>query len=288
MNLRGTSSSPAPSKGIDIWTSEPMAVFGQPPSFQVQDVFRVMKFTQSGSNFTFPQQVFKIDGNGNVDGGSYSMKTHNFFSIGNPVSTHTLINQNSLQWKVLTESTYGLLQFAANRRLGLNTTTPNTTLHINTDNVSNEGEGGQVHGLLIENNGWRDHDHALEIRSAHGKIFSVSNSATVHIGEGLNWAIPYYESGRFRLYVQDGIRTERIRVDIAAENGWADYVFDEDYVLMPIDELEAFIKKNKHLPNVPSEAQVKAEGIDLAEMNAILLRQIEELTLRIIELEKAK
>ena len=53
---------------------------------------------------------------------------------------------------------------------------------------------------------------------------------------------------------------------------------------MPLDDLSAFIKENKHLPNVPSEAQVTAEGIDLAEMNAILLRQIEELTLRVIDL----
>jgi hypothetical protein len=72
---------------------------------------------------------------------------------------------------------------------------------------------------------------------------------------------------------------------IAANNGWADFVFEDDYTLMPVAELEAFIKKYKHLPNVPSAAQVQAEGIDLAEMNAILLRQIEELTLRIIELE---
>jgi len=73
---------------------------------------------------------------------------------------------------------------------------------------------------------------------------------------------------------------------IAANNGWADFVFEDDYTLMPVAELEAFIKKYKHLPNVPSAAQVQAEGIDLAEMNAILLRQIEELTLRVIELEK--
>lgn len=50
------------------------------------------------------------------------------------------------------------------------------------------------------------------------------------------------------------------------------------------NRLKKFI--NRHLPKVPSEAQVQAEGIDLAEMNAILLRQIEELTLRVISLQE--
>ena len=55
---------------------------------------------------------------------------------------------------------------------------------------------------------------------------------------------------------------------------------------MPIDELEAYIKEHKHLPGVPSSEEVKREGIDVAEMNKILLEKIEELTLRVIELEK--
>ena len=84
---------------------------------------------------------------------------------------------------------------------------------------------------------------------------------------------------------QRRIRTEKIRVDIAADNGWADYVFDDDYEMISITELEAFIAKYKHLPNVPSEQKVKENGIDLAEMNAVLLRQVEELTLRNIEME---
>jgi hypothetical protein len=79
-----------------------------------------------------------------------------------------------------------------------------------------------------------------------------------------------------------------VRVDIANENGWADYVFEEDYVLMPTAELEAYIKEHKHLPGVPSAQEVVEEGIDLAEMNKILLEKVEELTLRVIELEKAQ
>ena len=113
-------------------------------------------------------------------------------------------------------------------------------------------------------------------------MFRVSNAGSVYIGSNLNGS--YFND--YRLYVEKGIRAERVRVDIAADNGWADFVFDEDYELMTIAELRAYIKEHKHLPNVPSAAQVQEEGIDLAEMNAILLRQIEELTLRVIQLEE--
>jgi len=86
--------------------------------------------------------------------------------------------------------------------------------------------------------------------------------------------------------VQDGIRTERVKVDIASQNGWADYVFDEDYELMPIEELAAYIKEHKHLPGVPSAEEVAQEGLDLGEMNKILLEKIEEQAVMILELHR--
>lgn len=90
----------------------------------------------------------------------------------------------------------------------------------------------------------------------------------------------------YRLFVKDGIRTEKIKVDIAANNGWADYVFEPDYKLMPLTEVEQFIKQNGHLPEVPTTAQAIANGIELKEMNILLLKKVEELTLYSIELQK--
>ena len=167
--------------------------------------------------------------------------------------------------------------------IGINEENPSATLHVKyLSEEINQGESLNDHGILIENNGWRSHDYALRINSGRGDIFRFSNAGELYIGRDLNGDHP----GNYKLYVEDGIRTEKIRVDIASENGWADYVFEEDYVLIPIDELEAFIKENKHLPGVPSAAVVVEEGIDLGEMNAILLRHIEELTLRMIDMQK--
>jgi hypothetical protein len=86
----------------------------------------------------------------------------------------------------------------------------------------------------------------------------------------------------YSLYVKGGILTEEIRV----RTGWADYVFDADYKLLPIEQVESFIKKNGHLPNVPSEKQVKDEGIELGDIARIQQEKIEELTLYIIKLQK--
>nr|NQU89282.1 hypothetical protein [Bacteroidota bacterium] len=67
---------------------------------------------------------------------------------------------------------------------------------------------------------------------------------------------------------------------------WSDYVFNEDYNLPELKEVEIFIKENKHLPDVPSEAEVLEDGVNLGEMDAILLKKIEELTLYLIEQQK--
>lgn len=87
----------------------------------------------------------------------------------------------------------------------------------------------------------------------------------------------------YKLYVEGNIRARKVRVDNSA---WPDYVFEKDYSLMPLSELEQFIQQNRHLPGVPSAAEVHKEGVDLGSNAAIALKKIEELTLYAIELQK--
>lgn len=94
------------------------------------------------------------------------------------------------------------------------------------------------------------------------------------------------DCNNYRLFVAQGIRTEKVRVDIASVKGWADYVFAKDYSLMPLNDLEKYIKTNGHLPNIPKAEEVVKEGIDLGAMDAKLLEKIEELTIHTIELNK--
>jgi hypothetical protein len=88
----------------------------------------------------------------------------------------------------------------------------------------------------------------------------------------------------YQLYVEKGIRTEKVKVD--AKGNWPDFVFEDNYTLPSLTEIEQFITTNKHLPNVPSAAEVEKEGVDLGEMDKILLQKIEELTLYTIEQQK--
>ncbi len=96
-------------------------------------------------------------------------------------------------------------------------------------------------------------------------------------------ADPVAES-KYNLFVAGGIETEEVLVKLKSE--WADYVFAEGYPLMSIKEVEDYIKLHGTLPNVPTADEVKKDGINLGEMNALLLRKIEELTLHQIEMQK--
>ena|SRR5690554_405488 len=67
---------------------------------------------------------------------------------------------------------------------------------------------------------------------------------------------------------------------------WPDYVFHKEYELMPLSEVETYIAKNGHLPNIPKAETIETEGLNLGEMNKLLMLKVEELTLYLIEQQK--
>ena len=73
---------------------------------------------------------------------------------------------------------------------------------------------------------------------------------------------------------------------IVQQNVWADYVFSGDHRLMPLADVDSFIKQNGHLPGVPSAKEVTANGVNLADMTRVLLEKVEELTLHVIALKE--
>jgi hypothetical protein len=94
---------------------------------------------------------------------------------------------------------------------------------------------------------------------------------------GIGVASPVY-----RLEVCGTIRAKEVRV----ETGWCAYVFEKDYKLRSIDELEKFITNNKHLPGIAPASEVEKDGLKVAEMNKAMMEKIEELTLYVIQLSK--
>jgi hypothetical protein len=90
-----------------------------------------------------------------------------------------------------------------------------------------------------------------------------------------------------KLTVKDGIITDKVKVESCGPLGWCDYVFEEDYFLPKLEQVSAFIVKNKRLPNIPSGSTLeKEQGVDLKEITLLHQEKIEEIFLYMIALEK--
>ena len=88
----------------------------------------------------------------------------------------------------------------------------------------------------------------------------------------------------YKLMVNGGILCEKLKVIADVPN--SDYVFEKDYKLKTLEEVNAFVKMNKHLPEVPSAKCFKEDGYSVGEMDDLLLRKVEEMTLYIIQMNK--
>jgi hypothetical protein len=103
-----------------------------------------------------------------------------------------------------------------------------------------------------------------------------------HVGIGTD--APAAIDSTWKLFVEGGIKAREILVTV---DPFADYVFNDDYNLMKLSDLETFVKTNHHLPGIPSAAQVEeAGGIAVGAFQTKLLEKIEEQSLYIISLQK--
>ena len=129
------------------------------------------------------------------------------------------------------------------------------------------------------NNGW-DYASRIWVDSEHTKALAVSDG-------NANDLFTIFGNGHLSAQsacVKNLMCAKEVRV--SNPSCWPDYVFDKDYELLPLSIVEQFIVNHQHLPNVPSAAEVEENGVNLGEMNAILLQKVEELTLYVIQLEK--
>jgi len=85
------------------------------------------------------------------------------------------------------------------------------------------------------------------------------------------------------LSVKGIIHSQEVLIDLT---GWSDYVFNKDYKLPSLNEVQSYIKKNHHLPEVPSADEMEESGLKVGEMNKLLMKKVEKLTLYLIEQNK--
>lgn len=121
-------------------------------------------------------------------------------------------------------------------------------------------------------------------KSAQSLIFKTSSTEALRITAQGNIAIGTTDPKGYRLAVNgDALFT---KVKVKSYGTWPDYVFNKNYKLASLIEIEKYIELHKHLPGVPSAKQIESDGIDVASQQTTLLQKVEELTLYIIELNK--
>ncbi len=186
--------------------------------------------------------------------------------------------------------------FPENGNVGIGTTSPNAKLDIkaatgdimvlettsainNVMRFKNQGiENGAIYSLAGQD------DFYIRATNPTGKlILQNAGSISMILDEnqrvGIGTANPTY-----KLSVAGTISCGELIIEDVT--GWADFVFEDDYSLMSLKDLDKYIQTNKHLPEIPTTAEVEENGISVGEMNTKLLQKIEELTLYVIELKK--
>ncbi|MGA6119307.1 hypothetical protein [Sphingobacterium anhuiense] len=144
---------------------------------------------------------------------------------------------------------------------------------------------------------YTNHETAYPIK-VYAEVFNSGNNYTQPsmFGSSFHWQRYinnlYYMDGNVgigtdtpkeKLSVNGNIRAHQIKVETT---NWPDYVFKDDYKLSSLEDTEKFIQANGHLPQVPKAETVEKEGYSLNEMDKILLKKVEELTLHLIRLDK--
>lgn len=135
-------------------------------------------------------------------------------------------------------------------------------MQLSGDNIRIGTNGGNSEGKFV-------------IRTNGGDRFFVDGSGNVNIGSQT-------DATGYILRVGGKMICEEVKVKLQS-SGWPDYVFSENYKLPALSDLGNFIKTNKHLPNIPSAAEVEKNGLEVGDMQKRMMEKIEELTLYIIQ-----
>jgi hypothetical protein len=252
-----------------------------------------------GIGTTSPQAKLHIDGNAKVDllqTDKIDQSPFDIFAYDGKSLGHYSIGWYSDTWAnnygpTLWQSAYGGIKFFtrgfhrmsinADGNVGIGTTNPRLKLEVDGDIQVNKLYFNDNHLVFVSGTG------VINI-GAGGKLYFRGNTINGDIANATE-LMTLQGNGNLgigttnpttKLDVVGVIRAHEVKVCV---NQGCDYVFEDDYKLMSLNELNKFVKANKHLPEVAPAVTMESEGVDLSEMNLLLLKKIEELTLYMIE-----
>jgi hypothetical protein len=231
---------------------------------------------------------------GGYPGVTTSFPYANLFAFGNNNGPFLNVSSGNVGLALFKGGTTRLKLFInySSENLGLGgNSNPATNVHINsavsgdTLKITNSTTGHNASdGLDIRTTG-----NAASIVNRENSTLSFGTNNTSRMSIAADGKITIGSTttpGTYKLYVESGILTEKVKVALKSGANWADYVFSPDYTLRPLNEVAEYIQTHRHLPGVPSADEVVAEGLDLGAMDAKLLEKIEELTLYMIQLQQ--
>lgn len=227
-----------------------------------------------GIGTMYPKQMLQVN-NGNIYISSQSPsllfsnnENNSFGNFGIKYISANQINNNKAGLNFFipaanpNNSINFILHVAENGNVGIGTGSPTARLDINYKTT-----GDYSYGSIVNISG------AYYNTCKAFAVLQNGEEAFVVWGNGL-------------VNVKKTLYAEAVKVRSNPMISWPDNVFESNYNLMPLKELEQYIIQNKHLPDIPTQDEISKDGMDVYEMNAALLKKVEELTLYVIELEK--
>lgn len=260
-------------KNLQLWTTP-----------EDEDQQLVAYFKQNGNvgiGTSNPKAKLQVEGDFLVNSSKGNMSIG--YPSGHQWKFNTIGGGATLQlWTNPSGSPSSLVaNFKQNGNMGVGISNPTQKLHVSGNRLRLSTQGNANRYIEMRTDGAH-----MDLNANNGNLYLHANTGNTIIqrfGGKVGMGTSYIPAG-YKLAVDGRIICEELKVQMSGD--WPDYVFEDNYDLMPLEELEAEIEAKGHLPGIPSAEVIESEGLTVGEMQRKMMEKIEELTLYVIDLKK--